>query len=75
MQNGGGRFHRTAGRVHPEQVADVTEIRSCSALIDKLNVMGSNGWELVSIINHPDPDKFYTNSKNPFFAILKKPIS
>jgi hypothetical protein len=47
----------------------------CSALIDKLNVMGSNGWELVSIINHPDPDKFYTNSKNPFFAILKKPIS
>ena len=28
MQNGGGRFHRTAGRFHPEQVADFTEIPS-----------------------------------------------
>jgi len=48
---------------------------SCGALIDKLNTMGSDGWELISVINHPEPDKFYYNSKNPFFAILKKRIT
>jgi hypothetical protein len=42
------------------------------ALIDELNKMGNDGWELVSIINHPDSEKFYFNAKTPFFAVLKK---
>ncbi len=44
------------------------------ALVDELDRMGNDSWELVSIINHPEPDKFYYNGKTPFFAVLKKRI-
>jgi hypothetical protein len=44
------------------------------ATITKLDELGKQGWELVSIFQHPDPKNFDTNAnaKNPFFATLKR---
>jgi Domain of unknown function (DUF4177) len=44
------------------------------ATLVKLNKLGGEGWELISIFQHPNPDTFDANSniKHPFFAMIKK---
>ena len=46
-----------------------------TVLLDELNKDGEKGWEVIGIINYPDPKQFFLQAETSFFVLLKRRVS